>query len=149
MTLAVDKTSATLAPMNERARGPWLVLGLVLAWRLALLVFTAQPIPANDAFLFDGAVVNWLMHGQYFNPSLAEAFPISGHQVFAAYPPVYQAVLLLWMSVCGTSVLSAMWLLRRPRTKASMSPLRTAMSASLFASPCGDMDCLPPGSMTP
>ena len=95
--------------MNERARGPWLVLGLVLAWRLALLVFTAQPIPANDAFLFDGAVVNWLLHGQYFNPSLAEAFPISGQQVFAAYPPIYQAVLLPLMSVCGTSVLSAMW----------------------------------------
>jgi hypothetical protein len=94
--------------MNERARGPWLGLGLVLVWRLALLIFTAQPIPANDAFFFDGAVVNWLLHGQYFNPGLAEAFPISGRQVFAAYPPIYQAMLLPWMSICGTSVLSAM-----------------------------------------
>jgi hypothetical protein len=109
MTLAVDKTSARLAAMNGRSRGPWLVLGLVLAWRLALLVCTAQPIPANDAFLFDGAVVNWLLHGGYFNPSLAEAFPISGHQVFAAYPPLYQVALLPWMSIFGTSVLSAIW----------------------------------------
>jgi len=95
--------------MNERARGPWLVLGLVLAWRLALLVFACLPIPANDAFFFDGAIVNRLLHGQYFNPSLAGVFSISGRQVFAAYPPLYQAALLLWMSVCGTSVLSAMW----------------------------------------
>jgi hypothetical protein len=96
--------------MNERYRGPCLALGLVLAWRLTLLVFTSQPIPENDAFLFDGAVVNWLLHGQYFNPSLAEAFPISGHQVFAAYPPLYQVGLLFWMSVFGTSVWSALWM---------------------------------------
>jgi hypothetical protein len=75
-----------------------------------LLVFTSQPIPENDAFLFDGAVVNWLLHGQYFNPSLAEAFPISGHQVFAAYPPLYQVALLFWMSIFGTSVWSALWM---------------------------------------
>ncbi len=108
--LAIDKPSGTLPPMNARSRGPWLALGLVVVWRLVLLVFTAQPIPANDAFLFDGAVVNWLLHGQYFNPSLAEAFPISGHQVFAAYPPLYQAVLLPWMSVFGTSAGSALWM---------------------------------------
>src|ERR1041385_1440278 len=104
MTLAIDKTSARLAAMSRHSRGPWLALGGVLVWRLALLVFTVQPIPSNDAFLFDGAVVNWLLHGQYFNPSLAEAFPISGHQVFAAYPPLYQVVLLPWMSVFGAGV---------------------------------------------
>ena len=44
--------------MNGRSRGLWLALCLVMAWRLALLLFTAQPVPANDAFLFDGAMVN-------------------------------------------------------------------------------------------
>jgi hypothetical protein len=94
--------------MKERLRSPWFALGLILSWRLALLVFTAQPIPANDSFLFDGGVINWLRHGQYFNPSLVEAYPISGHLVFSAYPPIYQGVLLVWMSAFGMGVLSAM-----------------------------------------
>jgi hypothetical protein len=94
--------------MKERLRSPWFALGLILFWRLALLVFTAQPIPANDSFLFDGGVVNWLRHGQYFNPSLVEAYPISGHLVFSPYPPIYQGALLFWMSVFGTGVLAAM-----------------------------------------
>jgi hypothetical protein len=89
-------------------RNPFCVFGLVVLWRVALLVFTAQPIPANDAFFFDGAVVNWILHGHYFNPSLSAVFPISGHELYAAYPPLYQAVLLAWMKCFGTSVISAM-----------------------------------------
>ena len=38
---------------------------LVFAWKIILLLFTAQPIPANDAFFFDGAVVNFLLNGHY------------------------------------------------------------------------------------
>lgn len=94
--------------MRSAWRSPWAWLALVVGWRL-LLLLTAQPVPGNDAFLFDGAVVNWLLHGQYFNPSLAECFSISGHQVFAAYPPIYQALLLPWMWAFGTGALSAMW----------------------------------------
>jgi len=89
-------------------RNTFCVFGLVLLWRVALLIFTAQPIPANDAFFFDGAVVNWILHGHYFNPSLSAVFPISGHQLYAAYPPLYQAVLLGWMKLFGTTVISAM-----------------------------------------
>jgi hypothetical protein len=89
-------------------RNPFCVFGLVVLWRVALLVFTAQPVPANDAFFFDGAVVNWLRHGHYFNPSLFAVFPISGHQLYAAYPPLYQLTLLAWMKLFGTSVISAM-----------------------------------------
>ena len=86
------------------------VLGLVFAWKLALLIFTAQPVPANDSFFYDGAIVHYLNGGGYFNPSLAWALTISGNEVFCAYPPLYQAVLLGWMSVFGTSALAAMWL---------------------------------------
>jgi hypothetical protein len=88
----------------------WMALGLVLVWRLALLIFTAQPMPANDAFDFDGGVVNWLWHGKYVNPCLINAYPISGGRVFSLYPPFYQIPLLLWMSVFGTGALSAMWM---------------------------------------
>ena len=86
------------------------VLGLVLLWRLLLLVFTAQPIPANDAFAYDGAVINYLHTGHYCNPSLAIIFPISGNEVFSMYPPLYQGALLVWMKFFGTSVLAAMFL---------------------------------------
>jgi len=89
-------------------RNPVAVLGLVILWRVVLLVFTAQPIPANDAAFFDGAIVNWLTHGGYFNPGLSVAYPISGHQVFSAYPPLYQMALLVWMKCFGVSVISAM-----------------------------------------
>lgn len=89
-------------------RNPFFIFGLVLLWRVVLLVFTAQPIPANDAGFFDGALVNWILHGHYFNPSLAEVFPISGRQVFSAYPPLYQGVMLVWMLVFGVSVIAAM-----------------------------------------
>jgi len=94
--------------MKFKLRNQLLIFGLVLLWRVTLLVFTAQPIPANDAFFYDGAVVNWLRHGHYFNPAIAGLFPISGTQVFAGYPPGYQVAVLLWMSVFGTSVISAM-----------------------------------------
>ena len=105
--LAAGKTSTTLARMKFGLRNPFCVFGLIVLWRIALLVLTAQPIPANDAFFFDGAVVNWLRHGHYFNPSLAVPFPISGHVLYSAYPPGYQLVLFLWMTVFGSSVLSA------------------------------------------
>ena len=94
--------------MKFSLRNPFCLFGLVLLWRVALLVLTAQPIPANDAFGYDGAVVNWLRHGAYINPPLAEVFPISGTQIYATYPPLYQAVLLVWMALFGTSVITAM-----------------------------------------
>ena len=87
-----------------------MVFILVFAWKVALLLFTAQPLPNNDAFFYDGPVVNFLLHGNYCNPSLVHALPISGGEVFCAYPPLHQAVLLGWMSMFGTSALSAMWL---------------------------------------
>ena len=80
-----------------------------MVWKFILLAFTAQPIPANDAFGYDGAVVNYLLNGHYCNPSLAIPFPFSGTRIFCIYPPLYQAVLFLWMSVFGPTVLSAMW----------------------------------------
>jgi hypothetical protein len=88
-------------------RNPFCILGLVLLWRGLIFIFTVQPIPANDAAFFDTAMVNWLRHGHYLNPSLSVVFPISGHQLYAAYPPFYQIVLLAWMSLFGTSVVSA------------------------------------------
>ena len=87
-----------------------LVFALVLAWKLALLVFTAQPVPANDSFFYDGPVVNFLLNGNYTNPSLALTFPISGNELFSAYPPLYQFLLLGWMKIFGASALAAMWL---------------------------------------
>ncbi|HXA45151.1 MAG TPA: hypothetical protein VNZ25_06570 [Candidatus Angelobacter sp.] len=94
--------------MKVSWRDPLWVLGIVLLWRLFLFLFTAQPIPANDAFLFDGGVANWLKYGHYVNPCLERAFPISSGQVFSLYPPVYQLALLLWMLPFGFSTLSIM-----------------------------------------
>ncbi len=79
-------------------------------WRLALLLFATLPVPSNDSFFYDGPVVNLLLHGKYTNPSLALALPISGKEVFCAYPPLYQGVLLGWMALFGTSAASAMTL---------------------------------------
>ncbi len=87
---------------------PWLVFAVFFAWKLALFLLAAQPVPANDAFFYDGAVVNYLLHSGYFNPAIVALFPICGGQLFGAYPPLYQAVLLGWMSLFGTSVFSAM-----------------------------------------
>lgn len=87
---------------------PFFVFGLVLAWRVLLLIFTVQPIPFNDGFGYDGAVVNYLHGSGYYNPSFSAVFPIAGHQVFAGYPPLYQGALLVWMKFFGPSVVSAM-----------------------------------------
>ncbi len=96
--------------MKKWVNSPWLVFALVFFWKVALLLFSAQPVPANDSFFYDGPVVNYLLNGKYVNPSLALVFPIAGTEVFSAYPPLYQLVLLLWMSIFGVSALSAMWL---------------------------------------
>jgi hypothetical protein len=87
-----------------------LVLAVVLWWRILLLIFTVQPIPSSDAFGYDGAGINFLHGGTYCNPSLARLFPISGREVYAGYPPVYQAALLLWMKLFGAGMISAMLL---------------------------------------
>lgn len=92
------------------AEKPGAVFLLVFAWKVALLLFTAQPVPSNDAFFYDGPVVNFLLHGKYCNPSLINALPISGGEVFCAYPPLHQLVLLAWLRIFGTSALAAMWL---------------------------------------
>src|ERR1044071_5904433 len=92
------------------ARGfqiPWFMFALVFGWKILLFVTTLQPVPANDSYFYDGAVVNLLNGGGYFNPSLALALPISGTEVFCAYPPAYQAVLWAWMSVFGASEVAA------------------------------------------
>jgi len=106
--LAAGKNFNYAGAVKFNLRNPFFIFGLVLLWRVALLVFTAQPIPANDAFFFDGPVVNLLLHGHYFNPAVAEVLPISGGQVYSAYPPLYQGVLLVWMTFFGTSVIAAM-----------------------------------------
>jgi hypothetical protein len=92
-----------------RRSAPWIFAGVFL-WRLALLLFATLPVPSNDSFFYDGPVVNLLLHGKYTNPSLAPALPISGKEVFCAYPPLYQGVLLGWMALFGASAASAMTL---------------------------------------
>jgi hypothetical protein len=97
--------SSAIAKSFQR---PWFVFAFVFAWKITLFVATVQPVPANDSYFYDGAVVNLLNGGGYFNPSLALALPISGTEVFCAYPPAYQVVLWGWMSVFGTSEVAAM-----------------------------------------
>ena len=87
---------------------PGWVFALVFAWKIALFLGAGQPVPANDAFFYDGAVVNRLLNGHYCNPALAAALPISGTDVFCAYPPLHQAALLGWMAVFGVSAWTAM-----------------------------------------
>lgn len=96
--------------MRRLANIPGITVGLYLVWKLALLLFSSQPVPSNDSFFYDGPVINYLLHGKYCNPSLAMVLPISGNEVFCAYPPLYQFVLLGWMKCFGTSALAAMWL---------------------------------------
>jgi len=96
--------------MRRLINVPGITFVIFFLWKVALLLFTAQPVPSNDAFFYDGPVVNYLLHGRYCNPSLAPVLPISGNEVFSAYPPLYQAVLLGWMKCFGTSALAAMWL---------------------------------------
>jgi hypothetical protein len=81
---------------------------LVCFWKIALVAFFVLPPPANDSFFYDGPVVNFLLYGKYANPSLAVALPISGTEVFSAYPPLYQAVLLGWIFLFSTAAVSAM-----------------------------------------
>ena len=88
---------------------PALIFAAVLFWKIVLLIVSAQPVPSNDAFFYDGPVVNFLLHGKYANPSLALALPISGNEVFCAYPPLYQFVLLGWLSIFGVSAVAAMF----------------------------------------
>ncbi len=87
---------------------PGSVFAVIFLWRLVLLVLAALPVPSNDSFFYDGPVVNLLLHGKYANPALAPALPISGTEMFCAYPPMYQAVLLGWMAMFGASAVSAM-----------------------------------------
>ena len=84
------------------------VFAAIFGWKVLLLLVTALPVPSNDAFFYDGSVINFLSHGVYCNPALALALPISGTEIFTAYPPLYQLALLGWMSLVGTSVLSTM-----------------------------------------
>jgi len=88
---------------------PGITIAGFLVWKTAMLLFTAQPVPSNDAFFYDGPVVNYVLHGKYCNPSLAQVLPISGTEVFSAYPPLYQAVLLFWVKGFGTDELCIMW----------------------------------------
>jgi hypothetical protein len=88
---------------------PGALFALVFLWKVALLILSAQPIPSNDSFFYDGPVVNLLLHGKYANPSIALALPISGTEVFCAYPPLYQLALLGWMSLFGVSAIAAMF----------------------------------------
>lgn len=89
-------------------KSPWLVFALIFCWKIALFLVSVQPIPANDAFFYDGAAIHKLLYGGFYNPVLAEAFPICGTQIFSGYPPLYQVPLLAWMSVFGISAKSVM-----------------------------------------
>src|SRR6185312_9551969 len=94
------------APFGLLQKYAWLVFALVFAWKVALFVISVQPIPANDGYFYDGAVVHYLLHGGYYNSSIAPAFKISGTQVFSAYPPLHQLAMLVWMKCFGVSVVS-------------------------------------------
>lgn len=96
--------------IRRLAETPGSVLAVVFLWKVALLGFTSQPVPNNDSFFYDGPVVNYLLHGRYCNPALIHALPISGGEVFSAYPPLYQLVLLGWMTLFGPSAVAAMGL---------------------------------------
>lgn len=94
--------------MKNCWRNPALVLGLVVAWRLVLLLLTQQPIPANDAYFFDGPAVNAVNHGRFCNPSIDYFTPYSATNIFCAYPPTYPLTMRVWMTAAGTGVMSAM-----------------------------------------
>ncbi|MEI2723204.1 MAG: hypothetical protein V9H26_06550 [Verrucomicrobiota bacterium] len=83
---------------------PGTVFALFVGWKIALFLFTGQPVPFNDAYFYDGAVVNSLGGGAFVNPSIAIARPYSGTEFFSAYPLLYQGALFGWMKIFGTSV---------------------------------------------
>src|SRR5579859_2239692 len=91
--------------MRNRA---WLGFAVVFGWMVALLLIAVEPVPANDAFFFDGPVIHQILHGGYYNPTIIEAFPISGTNIFSAYPPLEQVALHGWLRIFGTSAFSAM-----------------------------------------
>src|SRR5262245_51191148 len=93
--------------MRRLLNAPGIVFALFALWKILLFVFTVQPVPSNDAYFYDGAVVNLLHGGAFVNPTVAIARPYSGTEFFSPYPPLYQLVLYLWMSICGTSAASA------------------------------------------
>jgi hypothetical protein len=93
--------------MRRLCNTPGIVFALFFVWKVGLFVFTAQPIPSNDSYFFDGAVVNLLHGGEFVNPTVAIARPYSGQEFFSPYPPLYQPVLYGWMSVFGTSAAAA------------------------------------------
>jgi hypothetical protein len=86
------------------------VFPVFIAWKLLLALVFVLPVPANDAYFFDGAAVNLLHGGSYANPTIARVFPICGTEFFSAYPPLYQAVLIPWMSLFGTSARTSLML---------------------------------------
>jgi hypothetical protein len=90
-------------------RARW-VFPAIIAWKFGLIGFFALPPPTGDAFFFDGAVINWLKHDGYYNPSIVRVFPINGSEVFFPYPPFYQAIVLPWMTLFGPSGSAALWL---------------------------------------
>lgn len=94
----------------RQSLGSCWVAVLAIGWKLGLIAFCSLPLPANDAYFFDGAVIHWLREGGYFNPSIVGAFPVSGSELFSAYPPGYQAVLSVWMGIFGTSAAASLWL---------------------------------------
>jgi len=93
--------------MRRLVHSPGIIFALFALWKITLFSITVQPIPANDAYFYDGAVVNRLHGGTFVNPTVAIARPYSGTEFFSAYPPLYQPVLYLWMSICGASAASA------------------------------------------
>lgn len=86
------------------------VFPAVIFWKLVLIGGWQLPVPANDAYFFDGAVIHWLLHGGYYNPSITGLFPTSGTALFSAYPPGYQIMLAAWMSLFGPTLAGSLWL---------------------------------------
>ncbi len=85
-----------------------LLLAAILLWKFLLFALAGLPLPANDSYFYDGAVVNHLRGGGYFNPTISHSFPISGSEVFSAYPPLHQLAMLGWMQLFGVSAMSSM-----------------------------------------
>lgn len=96
--------------MRRLLAHPALIFAALLAWKVILFLFTMQPIPANDAYFYDGAVVNAMHGGAFVNPTVAISRPYSGTEFFSPYPPLYQFVLHGWMRVFGASAAAAIGL---------------------------------------